>query len=465
MRRFFSLSLPCLAVAVAAYGSGCSGSSGKSGATGGDGGGGGEDGGSTTPHALGTIMLGESHPPSGGSSTPVVLASFLPDASAVPSSCSSQIDGCSFVAPPQCGGAGSSCGQNETCAWDSACNATCTPACTLQCATGEECYFAAPGTPACRTTQTFDAGALAFAGTTTPITLFPPYDYTSSTSGSPFLAGAQIQVQASGATGAGFDAFDQTFTATSFLQTNPPIDKIPTTTIFGTGAIPIGWAPGSDTIEITVSGAGGTATCTAVDSSGSFQISRAVVSAALGPSGTSQLSISVTRERDVWDKSATTHGTLTTATVQPVGWLDLATSSTESASYQGCSDPSETMCPDGCYDTQSDQYHCGSCTVVCSANDVCVNGQCTTSGTSDDCDTCEQGAQTGTCASQTTTCEDDDGECTDYQSCAAACTSGDSTCLSTCESEYPTGYTDYTSYADCVCFTACPSQCATECSQ
>lgn len=465
MRRFFSVSLPCLALTLAAYGSGCGGSNNSvgSGGGGGDDGGPGQGGGTTIPHALGTVLLGESHAPSGGTSSPVVSAAFVPDVSQLPQSCSTQIGGCTFVTTPQCG-TGNTCGAEETCAWDSACNATCKPACTLQCSTGQECYFAAPNSPACRQTETFDAGALAFAGTTTPITLFPPYAYQAAAGGAPFLAGAQIEVQASGATNAGFDKFDQKFTATTFLQTNPPIDKIPATTIFGTGSIPIAWAPGSDTINITVTGLGGTATCTATDSSGSFQIPRAVVTAALGKGETSELAIGVTRERDEWDKSATTHGSMTTATVQPVGWLEMTTMSTESATYQGCGATGETMCPDGCYDTQTDQYHCGSCTVVCGANEACENGQCTTGTTTTDCTTCEQSAETGTCASQTTTCEDD-GQCTSYSTCLGACTAGDTTCESTCESEYPTGYSDYLNYKDCVCFTACPSECASACSQ
>ena len=55
---------------------------------------------------------------------------------------------------------------------------------------------------------------------------------------------------------------------------------------------------------------------------------------------------------------------MTTATVQPVGWLEMTTMSTESATFQGCGATGETMCPDGCYDTQTDQYHCGSCCTV-----------------------------------------------------------------------------------------------------
>jgi hypothetical protein len=410
---------------------------------------------------MGTIMLAESHAPSGGSSTPLVLASFIPDSTALPQTCATQVGGCTFVSSPKCGGSGSSCGEGEQCTWDSACNPTCTAACTLQCSTGQECYFASPNQPACRQTETFDAGALAFAGTTTPITLFPPYQYQASGTGAPFLAGAQLEVQASGAAGAGFDKFDEKFTATTFLQTNPPIDQISAADVFGTGSVPVSWAPGNDTINIVVSGLGGVATCTATDSSGSYQIPRAAVTAAMGATGTSALTITVTREHDDWFKNETTHGTLTTATVQPVGWLEVSTASTETASFQGCTTAGETMCPDGCFDLETDEYHCGSCTTVCGSDETCNAGQCSGS-TSTDCTTCQDSADTGTCSASLTTC-DGDAECSEYASCFTACASGDTTCMSNCQSEYPTGYTDYQSYRDCICITACPTQCASAC--
>ena len=465
MRRWFAFSFPCLALTLVAYGSGCGGSQPE---LGGGGGGGGDDGGSsTTPHALGTIVLGESHAPTGGTSTPVVAAAFVPDAAAVAQKCATQISGCSFVSAPQCGGSGASCGVGETCTWDSACSATCTAACTLQCGTGQECYFASPNQPACRQTQTFDAGALNFAGAgmTVPLTLFPPYQLESTGQGAPFLAGKTIEVQASGAAGAGFDKFDEQFTATTLLQTN--LASISAATVSGTGAIPITWAAGNDSINVTVSGPGGVATCTATDSSGSFQVPRAVVNAAIGKNGASELSLSVTRERDEWHKSEAVHGQLSTATVQPIGWLELTTASNESATFpvtvQQCSGSGEMMCPDGCFDILVDQYHCGSCTTVCSSTQSCVNGQCTT-GTTTDCTTCQNTADSSTCASAFTTCTSD-SQCSSFGSCYTGCASGDTTCQSNCESSYPTGYTDYINYKDCICFSACPTQCATACSQ
>ncbi|HEY8087464.1 MAG TPA: hypothetical protein VIF09_06455 [Polyangiaceae bacterium] len=466
MRRFFSLSLPCLALAlVAAHASGCGGSNNV--INGNDGGtGGGDDGGSgsSTPHALGTIVLAESHAPSGGgTSSPLVLASFLPDAAGAPQSCSSKVAGCDFVSAPQCGLNGGLCGAGSTCAWDSSCHPTCKATCTLQCGAGQECYFPSPNQPACRSTETFDAGAIAFAGTTTPITLFPPYSYEGTTGGAPFLAGSQIEVQGSGATGAGFDKFDEKFTATTFLQTNPALDKIPVATVFGAGTVPIGWAPGNDSVKITVSGAGGVATCTADDTTGHFEVPRAVITSALGQLGTSNVIIGVTRERDEWKKSESTHGSLTTAKVQPVGWLELTTASSESHTFQGCATAGQTMCPDGCFDTSYDQYHCGSCTTVCSSTQSCQSGQCT-GGTTNTCTTCESTADTGTCYSYYSTCMGD-SQCSSYQSCSTGCGAGNTTCLQGCQSSYPSGYSEYTNYKNCVCFTACPSECSTQCAQ
>jgi hypothetical protein len=365
MRRFFSLSFPTLALGVAvSVAVGCSSSSSPLG-----GGGGGSD----SPHALGVIVLGETHAPTGGTSTPVVTAGFTPDSTALPQACSTQVAGCTLVTTPKCG---TGCGTGEQCAWDASCNATCQPACTVDCGGGQECYFVSPGQGACRVKQSFDAGALAFAGTTTPITLFPPYAYEAMGMGAPFLAGAQLEVQASGASGAGFDKFDEKFTATSFLQTSPPISQLTSATVFGVGTVPIGWNPGNDSIIVTVSGAGGIVTCDAQDSTGSFAIPRDAMNAAVGKGGGSALTLTVTRERDEWHKDQSAHGTLVGATVQPSGWLELTTMSAESAVFQGCQITSDTMCPDGCFDLDTDPLHCGSCSTVCIGGQICSNGGC-----------------------------------------------------------------------------------------
>jgi hypothetical protein len=456
MRRF-GLVLCCIALGSAIpYATGCSSSSSGSGS------GGGADGGSgTPPHALGAILLGESHAPGSTLSSPVVTAGFVPDASMVPQACTTQVAGCTLAIAPKCGAMG--CGSGSTCGFDASCQPTCQPTCALACGAGQECYFASPGQPACRTQETFDAGALVFVGTTTPITLFPPYDYQGMAGIAPFAPAAQIQVQGSGATGAGFNQFTATTTGTTLVKTNPPLDQIPKTTVFGLGALPIGWVPGSDTVTITVSGTAGVVSCTAEDSTGQFQVPRAAITAAQGAAGGSTLLLAVTREHDDWDKSVDTHGMLSTATVQPVGWVELSTVSSEAATIQGCTDPTQTMCPDGCYDTTSDPLHCGSCTVICASGQSCVAGQCTT-GTTTDCTTCETQADTSTCSSVYAACTGD-VNCTDYATCAGGCAAGDTTCLSTCESEYPTGYSEFASFEACICETACATSCATQCAQ
>jgi hypothetical protein len=453
--RSFGLIVSCVALGSAvAYATGCSSSS--------SGGGGGGGGNNPPPHALGAILVGEAHAPGSVTSMPVVKASFLPDATMATQTCTTQVAGCTLATTPVCGTMG--CGSGATCAFDASCQPTCQPACTLTCGAGQQCYFASPNQPACRTTESFDAGALVFVGTTTPITLFPPYTYQGMVGIAPFTPAAQIQVQASGASGAGFDAFSASTNGTSLVKTNPPLDQIAKSTVFGLGALPIGWIPGSDTVTVSVAGAGGVVTCAADDSSGQFQVPRAAIQAAQGPTGGSSLSIAVTRERDDWNKSVSTHGTLSTATVQPVAWVEISTVSSEVASIQGCPGTSETMCPDGCFDTSSDPLHCGSCTVICGSGQACVSGQCSTGTTTDTCTTCETTADTGTCSSAYSTCTAD-ANCTSYGTCAAGCAAGDTTCLSTCESEYPTGYSEYASYKACICDTACTSQCVTECAQ
>ena len=203
--------------------------------------------------------------------------------------------------------------------------------------------------------MSFDAGPIAFSGTTTSITMFPPYQFESTGQGAPFLGGAELKVQASGATGAGFDKFDETFTATTFLQTTPSLSKLTKSQVFGTGSLPIAWAPANDTILISISGAGGTATCKVQDSLGKFDVPRSVVKAAQGDTssttdtGNTSLSISVARQKKDVKKDQHAKGTLDLVSVKPDGWLELVTLSTESASFQGCG-TGQDFCGDTCTD-------------------------------------------------------------------------------------------------------------------
>jgi hypothetical protein len=480
---------------------GCSGSSNTPIGDSPDGGGGGPGAASDPPHALGTITLGEAHV-AGGTSSPIVAASFVPDSS-MSKSCTTTIAGCQIPMIPTCDGrSGPACKMDEICTLDSSCAATCQKPCSMTCPTGQECYYPTPTVQACRMIETFDAGALAFSGTTTPLTLYPPYSIAGEGAGAPFLAGASIEVQGSGATVAGFDRFDETFKATTFIQTVPSLSSLSSTQIWGAGSIPVGWLPGSDSILVGVTGALGAASCPADDASGHFDIPRQVVTAVTGAAGASSLSISVTRQRVETKKDAKTKGTLSTATVQPVGFLQLTTSSTESASFAGCG-AGYAMCAQGCVDVTSSATDCGSCGHACPSGEycsggvcygtsngcsagytlcggVCVNtstsptncgycgnvcasgstcsaGQCT--GSSSTCSQCESSAESGTCAKQYTACVND-SQCSSFTSCYQSCSSTDTTCKSSCINAYPTGASEAQSLQSCLCNTACSSVCS-----
>jgi hypothetical protein len=455
-----------------------------------DGGDQGDDGGATVngsgdddggqnepPHALGSIVLGESHPSSGGQSTPFVSASFLPDSSAL-KKCVSSIGNCSITAAPKCTSAtgATGCQAGEICSVDKNCTPSCTKACTKACDAGQVCALDPAGNPSCKPIESFDAGPIAFSGTTTPITLFPPYSYEPKTSGAPFLAGAQLEVQASGSANAGFAGFDEKFTATTFLQTSPQLSQLDRGTVFGTGSVPIGWVPGSDSITITASGGGGSASCSADDTSGKFDLPREVIQAVLGTASGSYLTITVSRQRLETKKDKQTKGTLSTATVQPVGWLNLTTTSTESAEFQGCPLANETACGQDCANLSTSFNHCGSCDVMCEVGQECLNGKCygggpppppqPDGGTSQACTTCETSAigTTGACHTQAAACQADT-QCTSYRSCMQACQPTDTTCQTNCQTQYPNGTNEFSALATCICGTACASPCATECAQ
>lgn len=342
------------------------------------------------PHSLGTIVLGETH--GSGTTTksvPIVSAAFLPDAM-LSRACKKKLEGgCEITEIAKCTKASttSGCSTGEACVLDNTtCKATCkaVAVCTQECDTDEVCKPPAAGTTGtagtCVKSQSFDAGPLAFSGTTTSITMFPPYGFQGTGQGAPFLAGAELQVQASGATEAGFEKFDEKFTATTFLQMTPSLSKITKSAVFGTGALPIAWAAAEDTIVISITGAGGTATCKVKDSLGKFDVPRAVVKAAQGDGTTTSstsLSIAVSRQKREVKKDKTAKGTLALTEVKPDGWLELITQSTETASFQGCSS-TQTICDDLCTDLTRDRLNCGACgkscgTGTCSLS-TCSNG-------------------------------------------------------------------------------------------
>src|SRR5688572_1015907 len=171
--------------------------------------------GDDTPHAVGTITLGEGRSSGTGDSNPVISATFLPDAK-LKKLCTKKVGACEMTQIPKCttGATTTGCATGETCTFDDNCTAKCVKACTKVCGAGEECTFSSSAAPAdqgmaCRKRDRFDAGAIAFAGTTQAITLFPPYAVTPEGNGAPFLARSEIRVQAAGAAAAGFEKFDE----------------------------------------------------------------------------------------------------------------------------------------------------------------------------------------------------------------------------------------------------------------
>jgi hypothetical protein len=337
------------------------------------------------PHALGTILLGESHT-SQAQSAPIISATFVPDAADVTTAhCGKKVGTCEVTQAPVCKtGTATGCASGETCQMDASCTAKCVavPVCTTACGADEECYATGTGTTnatkfACRKTTAFDAGVLAFAGITSSMTLFPPYTVKPTGNGAPFLAKSEIRVQASGASTAGFSEFDEKFTATTFLETSPALSKIPKSTVFGSGPLPIAWTPGADQVVITVSGIGASATCTADDTTGKFDIPREIintVTTSTTSSSSSGLSISVTRKRVENRRNKPLKANVDGKEIS-TGWLDLVTMSTESASFQACSS-GQTLCNDVCVSLQSSTANCGACGNVCPSSYYCSYGSC-----------------------------------------------------------------------------------------
>jgi hypothetical protein len=430
------------------------------------------------PHSLGTIILGESHGSGTGKSNPIVSATFFPDAM-LTRACTTKLEAdcviqkvakCTKVSTTTTG-----CNSNEVCTLDNAtCSAVCKPyvTCEQACGTDEVCKAAdgtgtgtGTATGQCVKIQSFDAGPLAFSGTTTSITMFPPYKFeTSGVGGAPFLGGATIEVQASGATDAGFEKFDEKFTATTFIQTSPQLSKIPRQQVFGTGPLPIAWAPANDTIVITLTGVGGSATCKVQDSLGKFDVPRSVVDAVQKVDGSTttsssgSISVSIARQHRDVKKDKHAKGKLDLTEVKPDGWLELITSSSETASFQGCP-TNQTICPDtsesACTDLSYDRNNCGACGHVCTSSQTCSNGTCTGGTTGSTCSSCRSNALAGSCSSQYSTCSAT-AACGNLANCAYSCTT--SSCVASCKSTYSTGVTAYQPLENCL-YTYCSGSC------
>ncbi len=412
------------------------------------------------PHAQGTIVLGESHPAGGGSSTPFVSASFIPDSESggAGAGCFETIQGCQIALAPDCG---DGCNDDEYCTFNDSCGSTCTRICDASCGEDEVCYFPAPDSPGCKKIESFDAGALTFLNTPIPINLFPPYSY-SGDSGSPFAPNGAASVQASGASDAGFEAFDVAFTGTDFVQTSPALDKLGLDKVFGDGPLPVKWQAGAGDILITVNVTGddfsaGLLTCEADDASGAFDVPREAILASIDGAGVSSMSVSVQRRRTDRTKGLKTKGTLTGVEVQPEGWVDVVTMSNESHTFMGCG-AGESFCGDSCIDTNWDDANCGGCGNACPGDDTCNEGAC--NGV-DSCNACAEDSVDGDCKAVNEACAADP-ECAALDACIEPCQTSD--CVQECANMHSEGIDLYNETVFCICEDACVNECAGLCS-
>jgi hypothetical protein len=325
------------------------------------------------PHALGVVVLGETHPAGGGQPTPIVSAAFLPDSTMTADRCAADIGGCSVATSPDCGTA---CTLDEVCTFSAQCVPTCEAICDMACDEGQECYFPVPGSPSCRERERFDAGALTFSGTTVPVSLFPPYEFVGDVTGALAVPGQEISVNGSGATEAGFATFSRTFTGTAPLVSE--VADITMEEAYGAGPLHVRWEAGEDAVRVSltvsgVAGSYGVVTCDAEDS-GLFEVPRAAISAAVDGDEPSAIFIDVTRHNTTVHKDLSTVGTLLQATVQSEAWVELVSSSSESAAIAGCS--GSAFCGGACVDTLYDESNCGSCNTVCGPAQTCSVGEC-----------------------------------------------------------------------------------------
>jgi hypothetical protein len=379
------------------------------------------DGGAPTPpavpHALATIVLGESHQSGGTTSSPLVSASFIPDA-AQQTSCTTTIGGCTIATPVVCEGS-IVCTGDTVCALDANCQPQCVPVCNAQCPTGQVCTLGVGGAQSCQPIQSFNGGDIVFsgAGLAIPVTLLAPdYTFASTSTGSPFVPGGTIDVTGTGATGAGFAPFSETFTATTLLQTTPSLSKLTAANVYSPAGLTLGWQPGGDSITIEISGPAGTASCAAPDSAGTFTVPAQVVTKVSG-TGSPGVTISVARTRMVEKTDGKTQGTLTGETVQSVGYIDLTTTSVETYSVEGCGAGSGgglTTCADGCVDLLTSSTDCGTCGNSCGTG-YCESGTCY--GTSTSCST-PYTLCSGSCVNLSTSS-------TNCGDCGYACPSGE----------------------------------------
>jgi hypothetical protein len=235
--------------------------------------------------------------------------------------------------------------------------------------------------------------------------------------------------------------------------------------VFGTGNIPIRWSAGQDTILVTAtviakSGKIGTFTCKADDTAGTFDVPREAIKAVLVANDPlDKLTLAVTRNKlqSIYDLGTT--GMLAGVDIQPVGWLDLATTSTETTAFEGCG-AGEQVCSNVCVNT-STNAHCGSCTNACASGDSCMTDTCSGPAA---CQSCFNMASTGTgvCASAYAACTNN-ADCAALKTCLVGCGT-DGTCQQNCVNAHPNSLTLYNMGPNCICQSGCPTECSSECS-
>ncbi|MBA2663078.1 MAG: hypothetical protein H0U74_12350 [Bradymonadaceae bacterium] len=425
-----------------------------------DTGGGEDDTGVIEPgeYALGSIVL--TARTGGDLVSATASAFFVPDASAAAApSCALQIGGCWLSQYPDCP---DGCEANEYCAFTAGCAGQCKRACDLSCANDEECYFPVANNPACRKTESFNAGNLNFTGTTEPLTLSPPYSFSNAGGGSLFTDASTITVRANGSTAAGFAGFEQSFTTTKHLQSSPSNVAIGLGTIFGEGPVEFNWEAGSDSVTLTAIvtsklGRVGVLSCSANDASGGFSLPRSTIDAAIDDEELASLSFHLTRTRTETRSGLVTRGTLNNATVQPVGRLHLTSSSTESGTFLSCI-LGEDLCGDTCADLTTSRSHCGECSNNCVRGDNCGESKCFGPGACTSCRDDVTGRSGADCTSANQTCNNDPA-CTTYRTCLAACTTN--ICRSVCgNTAGPTAIQRYQAVETCVCK---PTNCGHQC--
>ncbi|MDB4943096.1 MAG: Tryptophan synthase alpha chain [Labilithrix sp.] len=286
--------------------------------------------------------------------------------------------------------------------------------CTRPVASGCELVVPCPGVSA-PATSPFDAGTVTVTGDVT-LSAAPPYA-SGSVDGAAFTSGASLRVSATGAAGPGFAAFEARITGTTEVRATPALAEIPRATLWGAATVPVTWAPGHDTLTVIARGAGGTIRCAAEDVSGRFDLPRAVVKAALGSAQT--LELSLIRERHEVKKGFAARSEVGAST----GWLALATSSAESASF------------------------------------TCVGDECAGTPAAVSCQDC----RTALCKAEFDACSAD-ATCPMLRTCLDDCTSA--ACRSQCFVKWPQAAAKQKNAAlyVCQCTTHCSAECKADCS-